>query len=189
MTSEHVWKDGRPPTSPVTDKRGQLRAEWDRLDAAFPQFQLREKWTLGWDPRSKRRVGVCRHSQRRVEISEWAIKKLPVEKLLNTLRHEVGHVAAGQGAGHGPSWLAWAKELGFRPETATRLPPEEKEPFKYGFVCESCGLIPGTGWYRQPKAGKRTHRKCGNPGVVVRLDESGRIVSPGNWTERSKPLW
>ena len=68
--------------------------------------------------------GICFYNRWRreethdvIEIS--AFSEESVEQLWETLAHELAHVLAGCGAGHGPEWKAVAKRLGLRRPTAS----------------------------------------------------------------------
>jgi hypothetical protein len=74
-------------------------------EAATEQFS--KHGLVGWTFRladTKRRLGVCKHRTKRIEISEYYAIHNSVDAVLDTLLHEIAHAIAGPKAGHGPLW-------------------------------------------------------------------------------------
>jgi len=66
-------------------------------------------WSFGL-AKTKRRQGVCKFRDRRIEIAEFYARRNPPEKVLDTLLHEIAHAIAGPKARHGPAWKSVAKK-------------------------------------------------------------------------------
>lgn len=80
-------------------------------------------WTIKED-RSVRRLGQCRYMEKEIGLSKDYIRVMlercnPLE-LIVTFLHEVAHVKAGYGAGHGPVWRKWCTALGIDGEPARK---------------------------------------------------------------------
>src|SRR3954471_14990035 len=73
-------------------------------------------WTFGLS-KAKRRLGVCKYRQKRIEVAEYYARHSPEESVLDTLRHEIAHALAGPSAKHGPKWKAVAVRLGATPRS------------------------------------------------------------------------
>ena len=94
-------------------------------------------------------LGLCRSRNRvpfRIEYSRTLAEHLPLQDILDTVRHEVAHAIAlvDEGAsGHGPAWQRACRKVGLAPErtfkrasngmTAREL---NKRVAAYMFVCE-----------------------------------------------------
>ena len=92
--------------------------------------------------RAKRRRGCCNYTKKQVSISRHLLDD-PWESIENTIRHEIAHVIAGSGAGHGPKWRAAARSLGIKPKRCGEKMAAEIE-YRYTVLCTSCG----TKWSR-----------------------------------------
>lgn len=71
-------------------------------------------WRFIWD-RSRRRYGCCKYRYKRISISIYLAALNPIERTLQTVKHEIAHALAGSGAGHGPIWKRKAVEIGCPP--------------------------------------------------------------------------
>lgn len=56
-----------------------------------------------------------------------------------TIAHELAHLLAGRGAGHGNAWARLMRSAGFDPDITTRG-REHNSPPHYALVCPRCGL-------------------------------------------------
>jgi predicted SprT family Zn-dependent metalloprotease len=94
-------------------------------------------WTFALS-QAKRRLGVCKHRARRIEIGEYYARHNPAETVLDTLLHEIAHALAGPGAGHGPQWRAIAVRLGATPRACDTSPETVVHPGDWQATCPSC---------------------------------------------------
>ena len=96
------------------------------LQIADQARQLMDKhglqdWSLEFN-RSRRQLGACEWSTRRIILSrEHAIQK-PPELITDVILHEIAHALAGPGSGHGPEWKAIAVRIGARPGSCAPEP-------------------------------------------------------------------
>ena len=96
-----------------------------------------QDWSFGWAS-TKRRQGVCKYRDRRIEIAEYyATHNLP-EKVLDTLLHEIAHALAGPKARHGPAWKAVATKLGASPRAYDTCRETVVMPGDWQATCEAC---------------------------------------------------
>ncbi len=106
-------------------------------------------WTFGL-ARTRRRLGVCKYRQKRIEIAEYYARHSPEESVLDTLRHEIAHAIAGPAARHGPGWKAVAVRLGATPRSCESSGQAVVEPGDWQATCPDCGKT--VHFYRQPRS-------------------------------------
>ncbi len=108
-------------------------------ETAREQFQKHgiPDWSFGFAT-SKRRLGVCKHRQKRIEIAAYYAQNNTEEKVLDTLLHEIAHALAGPVAKHGPAWKAIAERIGATPEACDRATDTVVEPGDWRATCSAC---------------------------------------------------
>jgi len=94
-------------------------------------------WSFGL-AKTKRRQGVCKYRDRRIEIAEYYARHNPPEKVLDTLLHEIAHAIAGPNARHGPAWKVVAKKLGATPRACDTCDETVVMPGDWQATCEAC---------------------------------------------------
>ena len=94
-------------------------------------------WSFGL-AKTKRRQGVCKFRDRRIEIAEYYARHNSREKVLDTLLHEIAHALAGPKAGHGPVWKAIAHQLGATPQACDTCIDTVVMPGDWQATCEAC---------------------------------------------------
>lgn len=87
-------------------------ARVEKWAQALIRLHLDETWSFGFDS-AKRRLGACNYAAKRITVSRYLVALLDDDEVHQTLLHEVAHALAGAEAGHGPRWLALARELGY----------------------------------------------------------------------------
>jgi predicted SprT family Zn-dependent metalloprotease len=103
---------------------------------------MRENGLIGWKfglNKNKRRLGVCRHRKRLIELSVDFVSMNTDEEIIDTIKHEIAHALVGPGHGHGPVWKAKARQLGCNP-----VPCSMDAAMPHGHfqaVCPGCGMI------------------------------------------------
>jgi hypothetical protein len=107
-----------------------------------------QDWTFGWAA-TKRRLGVCKHRTKRIEIAHYYALNNPPESVLDTLLHEIAHALAGPSARHGPAWKAVAARLGAVPRACDSSPQTVVVPGDWQSACPSCAKIHH--FYKQPR--------------------------------------
>ena len=109
-------------------------------------------WSFGLAT-TKRRQGVCKFRDRRIEIAEYFARHNPPEKVLDTLLHEIAHALAGPKARHGPAWKAIVKRRAATPRAC--------------YSCKATIVMPGdcqatcAAWKTTYYRSKRTQRLNG----------------------------
>lgn len=71
-----------------------------------------DTWSFGYD-NAKTRAGLCTYNTKRITVSRYLASRYEDDEVHQILLHEVAHAIAGPRAGHGPRWLATARELGY----------------------------------------------------------------------------
>jgi predicted SprT family Zn-dependent metalloprotease len=99
---------------------------------------------------AKRRLGVCKYRQRRIEIAAYYARNSPEESVLDTLLHEIAHALAGPAAKHGPKWKAVAIRLGATPRSCETSQRAVVEPGDWQATCRACEKVAHL--YRQPRS-------------------------------------
>ncbi|MBA4191016.1 MAG: hypothetical protein C0467_23775 [Planctomycetaceae bacterium] len=107
---------------------------------------------------TKRRLGVCKHRSKRIEISEYYAIHNTDEAVWDTLLHEVAHAIAGPEAGHGPVWKAVAVRLGATPRACDNSPDTVVEPGAWQTTCTACNRTHHR--YKRPKSLSGYRCKC-----------------------------
>ncbi len=86
--------------------------------------------------KNKRRLGVCRHAKKRIEIQGYYALNNPDHLVLDTLIHEIAHAIVGPGHGHGPVWKAKARDLGCIPKSCAKI--TQSQEGNWQAVCPGC---------------------------------------------------
>lgn len=68
-------------------------------------------WRFEFD-RGVRRFGACHYSQRKITLSEKLTALNNLERVQQTVLHEIAHALAGHKAGHGPQWQSICRAIG-----------------------------------------------------------------------------
>jgi len=114
-------------------------------------------WTFGLVD-TKRRLGVCKHRSKRIEISEYYALHNTEESVLDTLLHEIAHALAGPEAGHGPVWKEVAARIGATPRACDDSPDTVVQPGDWHTTCSACNHTHYR--YRRPKSLSGYRCKC-----------------------------
>ena len=98
---------------------------------------------LEWSGRMRRILGKAYMDVRLIRLSSW----LAHDQALETLRHELAHIAVGKGSRtpHGPMWKEWAVRLGAEPRAIARNPPAHADSLPshrvyFALECNQCGV-------------------------------------------------
>jgi len=120
------------------------------------KFALRD-WSFTFN-RRKRCLGLCRHHEKRIELSIFYVAANNEESVVDTVLHEIAHALAGPAAGHGPRWKAMCVKIGAKPE---RLDDEATMPTgRWRAVCPTCRTQYSR--HRKPMRNRRySCRACG----------------------------
>lgn len=94
-------------------------------------------WTFGFGA-TKRRMGICKYREKRIEIAEFHAANNPPETVLDTLYHEIAHALAGPRAKHGPKWKMIAVRLGATPRACDDSPKTIAPPDNWQATCVTC---------------------------------------------------
>ena len=140
-----------PEKEPEIISKGQAQAIVDRYVSG---------WTFAYSS-SRRRLGVCKYTEKRIEISAY-LSILHPEKVMNTLLHEIAHAIVGHAAGHGPVWVNKALELGC---DGRRCGEDMGVERTYKGHCSVCNKIVGR--FKRPKAGRYFHKICGREATII----------------------
>ncbi len=94
----------------LTDNEEQVR-----LVARFlmDEYALND-WNLTFR-KMTRTLGQCSHRKKRIQLSTYFISCKPLNRILNTILHEIAHALLPYEAGHGKTWRAMAERIGAIP--------------------------------------------------------------------------
>jgi len=122
----------------------------DLLLKHAPDHVIYEGWKFGGFDRAKKRYGQCNYADRVITLSGHFVDHGPDEEIRQTILHEVAHVLAGPGTGHGPEWLAKARSIGYTGKRTKNVPlPAHTDYVWIGRCGNGCKV----GYHRKP--GKR----------------------------------
>lgn len=124
--------------------------------AEMAKWSLTE-WEYGYR-NFKRKLGLCVHHEKVLYFSLPFVDNNPVELLLDTIRHEIGHALVGPGYGHGPEWKRLAPHVGYIPKRCADSDSLVLPPKPWVINC-NCPIKPG--WYRRPRGYSYQCNRCG----------------------------
>jgi predicted SprT family Zn-dependent metalloprotease len=112
----------------------------DQFDAARMARQRMDAhgltdWAFAFN-RARRGMGLCRYTDRRIELSIHYVLWNPPEEVLDTILHEIAHALAGPRAGHGPAWKRQCVRIGATPQ---RCGDAAMPPGRWRATCPGCG--------------------------------------------------
>jgi predicted SprT family Zn-dependent metalloprotease len=140
--------------------------------ALMREHGLRE-WRFGFN-RAKRTMGLCRHSERRIELSVYFVLANDAANVRDCILHEIAHAIAGARAGHGPKWRRICRRIGAIPERCgeARMPDggwkatcprcrreytRHRRPKRHLiYSCSECGWDTGKLVFRTPRRRARS---------------------------------
>jgi predicted SprT family Zn-dependent metalloprotease len=123
-------------------------------------------WSFGLNKR-KQTLGLCRWSEKTIELSIYLIDRNGEEEILDTILHEIAHALVGPRHGHNAVWKAKAREIGAK---AQRCGQADMPEGRWRASCRCCGQ--NFSRHRKPKRLRGWFcRSCG--------PEQGKLA----WTE------
>ena len=105
--------------------------------------EMRKHGITGWSfkfDNAKRRCGSTQHGKKTITLSRPYVLLNSEEEVLETILHEIAHVIAGPGAGHGPQWRKAARAVGARPDRCAGPEVNLPKP-KWRLVCANSHVI------------------------------------------------
>lgn len=96
-------------------------------------------WSFCFDS-SKVRFGKCNYLTREISVSRHLVKLNSEREVRDTILHEIAHVLAPRGAGHGPAWRSVAKAIGCDGRRCYGDEVVRPRP-KYQGKCPSCRRV------------------------------------------------
>jgi predicted SprT family Zn-dependent metalloprotease len=114
-------------------------------------------WTFALSG-AKRRLGVCKYREKRIEIGAFYALHNSEDAVLDTLLHEIAHALAGPEAGHGPAWRAIAARIGATPRACDTSPDTVVQPGDWRTTCPACNRTHHR--YRRPRSLTGYRCKC-----------------------------
>jgi len=125
----------------------------------FAAQKLAEHNLTGWKfsfNKRKRSIGVCSYHSSTISVSSSWVGVAPLDKLEDTVLHEIAHAIAGYEAHHGPAWERACLLVGADP-TATYDAAGLDPGYTWSQECPSCGK--GNKYFRKPST--RRQHSCG----------------------------
>ena len=144
------------------------KAHFDTMDLALTLLDrhgIGDEWSFEFD-RAKTRLGCCRYNERLITLSAHfiAARTTTMEKIQDTILHEIAHALVGHANGHNRVWQRKAIEIGARPARCGQAFHEQPS---YVMVCPKCTLKVGF------------HRKVKRIYVCKRCPSRPRLLSVG----------
>ena len=140
---------------------------------------------LEWSGRMRRLLGRAYLDRNLIRLSIW----LDAEQAMETLRHELAHIAAGRvRQPHGDKWKRWAERLGADPRATSHRAPEFAPPPSpdrraVGLECPGCGLR-----IVRLRAQRNLYcRACGAKRGRLFLAMRGPMASIREWAAERRP--
>ena len=130
-----------PESPPATPEETREAARLLLLELAR-KHRITPAPRLEWSGRMRRLLGRAYLDRNLIRLSIW----LDGEQAMETLRHELAHIAAGRvRQPHGDKWKRWAERLGANPRATSHRAPEFAPPPSpdrraVGLECPGCGL-------------------------------------------------
>lgn len=110
-------------------------------------------------------LGITRHSNKRILISNYLLESQDNDNILDTILHEIAHALCGYDEAHGDKWLRTARKLGCTGEvTGNRL-----APYVYSAICGDCGYEYNRDTLRNSKF---SCKNCGQELVFIKNTSS-----------------
>ena len=142
-------------------------------------------WTFKFN-RNKRRLGVCKQDDKRIELSEHYVVRNDRGHVVDTILHEIAHAIVGTQHGHDDVWKEMCLRIGATPSSCsnTAKMPEgywqarcpgccatftrHRRPRRLrGRYCVACGPERGQLTFRDMRVVKQPRIKPVPPPVVV----------------------
>jgi predicted SprT family Zn-dependent metalloprotease len=78
--------------------------------AVMVKYGLRD-WKFGFS-QSRNKAGTCWYGPKIIQLSEHFVELNDLDRVLDTIKHEVAHALVGWKAAHGPTWKKVAVAIG-----------------------------------------------------------------------------
>jgi predicted SprT family Zn-dependent metalloprotease len=83
------------------------------------QHGLTERgWSFRFN-RNKRRLGVCKQDDKRIELSQYYVERNDREHVIDTILHEIAHALVGTQHGHDDVWKSMCIRIGATPSSCS----------------------------------------------------------------------
>ena len=123
------------------------------------------QWTFGLN-RRKTSLGITNYTKKIISLSKYFLSghSCDRQKIENAILHEIAHVLAGHGAGHGSKWKEIAKKIGCNAEVCGLM---DQPPGKYVLTCPNTCFQKEC--YRKPQLKDKLCKYCnGRPLLISR---------------------
>ncbi len=114
-------------------------------------------WTLGTHNK-KMSCGTCSFNDKKISLSSHFLRLNSDDVIINTIKHEIAHVLAGQGVGHGVVWKSICRLVGCVPSRLNDIAIMPKG--KWLYRCTTCEKE--YTFHRKPKRRKGCGVCCEN---------------------------
>lgn len=95
-------------------------------------------WRFEFD-NAFRRFGVCKYRSKTIGLSSKLVSINELDKVKDTILHEIAHAIAGYKAGHGIDWKLVCMRIGAKPERCYTSEDTNTPQLKYSATCGACG--------------------------------------------------
>lgn len=101
---------------------------------------IEKGWYFEFD-HAKRRFGRCSHGRKLISLSRTLVELNGIERVKNTILHELAHALVGPRNGHNEIWRAKALEIGCDGERCYSADDVEIPSMRYQAKCGGCGVV------------------------------------------------
>lgn len=99
---------------------------------------IEQGWRFKFDT-AKVRFGQCRYGTKTISMSRPLVELNEIDRVRNTILHEIAHALAGPRAGHGYQWKQTARAIGCDANRCYDAAEVEAPPRRWIGTCPSCG--------------------------------------------------
>src|SRR5262249_52473488 len=103
------------------------------------QYRVPPAWSFQFDS-SKVRFGKCDYRRKQISMSRYLVALNTESEVRDTILHEIAHVLAPRGDGHGPAWRSIAHAIGCNGRRCYGNEVTRPKP-KYKGTCPVCKTV------------------------------------------------
>lgn len=134
---------------------------------------IQQGWTFKFDS-AKRRFGVCKYRPKVIGLSSHLTELNDIERVRNTILHEIAHALVGASHGHDNVWRRKAIEIGCDGERCCDVRAVVTPESRYIAICPTCN---------------HTHKRHKMTSKLLLRQYSCGLCSRGSYNPKHKLEW